>query len=129
MARGRMLVAALCGLMVTVSCAGAAHSRKGPSSFPLPASKKDCATCHQMEGSKPALALRKSMPDLCLECHTDRVAPAEHRIDIAPPAISKDLPLINGKLSCITCHDPHKNTYGALLRMKRTELCLTCHPV
>jgi len=32
-------------------------------------------------------------------------------------------------ITCLTCHDPHKNPYGNLLRMKETDLCLLCHPV
>jgi predicted CXXCH cytochrome family protein len=44
--------------------------------------------------------------------------------------IATDL-LRNGKVECISCHDPHKTTYACFLRKSnnRSSLCLTCHPV
>ncbi len=80
------------------------------------------------EGTKTSAALKKAPSGLCLECHPDRVAPQEHRVGIAPSLEPKKLPLADGKMTCVTCHDPHKNPYGTLLRMPETELCLACHP-
>jgi predicted CXXCH cytochrome family protein len=124
----KMAVATLCCSMVSVSWAGTAQPGKRPSSYPLPPSKKECATCHVTEGTKVTAALKKELSGLCLDCHPDRTAPREHRIDIEPSQEVKKLPLTNGKMTCVTCHDPHKNLYGALRRLPGTELCLACHP-
>ncbi len=37
--------------------------------------------------------------------------------------------LDNGRIECHTCHDPHDNTNGSLLRMSQTDagLCVFCH--
>ncbi len=114
--------------VITVSCAGATPPATRPTSFPLPASKKDCAACHLTEGTKTSATLKKAPSDLCLECHPDRVAPQEHRVGIPLSPAPKKLPLADGKITCVTCHDPHTNPYGSLLRMPETELCLVCHP-
>jgi predicted CXXCH cytochrome family protein len=53
--------------------------------------------------------------------------PAEHKVNVVPSMRVKGLPLSDGKITCVTCHDPHKNRYGKLLRVKAKELCLTCH--
>ncbi len=124
----KIVVAAFCFSMISLSCAGTTRHGKRPASFPLPDSKKDCATCHVTEGTKVTAALKKEPSDLCLGCHPDRTAPQEHRVGIAPSLAVTKLPLADGKMTCVSCHDPHKNTYGALLRLPGTELCLTCHP-
>jgi len=40
-----------------------------------------------------------------------------------------DPDLSNGTLECITCHEPHDNTYGSFLRVDNTNasLCTFCH--
>ena len=124
----KIAVATLCCSMIAVSCAGTAQPGKRQSSFPLPASKKDCSACHVTEGTKTTAALKKELSGLCLDCHPDRTAPQEHRVGITPSMAVTKLPLTDGKMTCFTCHDPHKNPYGALLRFPETELCLACHP-
>ncbi len=125
--RKAVAAAWLCSLVV-MSCAAAAQHGKRPLSLPLPQSKKDCATCHVSEGPKVTKALKKELSGLCLDCHPERTSPQEHRVGIAPAQAVRKLPLTNGRMTCITCHDPHKNAYGALLRLPGTELCLDCHP-
>jgi predicted CXXCH cytochrome family protein len=124
MAIRKIVVTVLWCSMVTVSC----NAGRRPAAFPLPDSKKNCATCHVIEGSRTTALLAKKLSDLCLDCHSDRVAPQEHRVGITPSMEVKRLPLADGKLTCVTCHDPHKNPHGALLRLPETELCLSCHP-
>jgi predicted CXXCH cytochrome family protein len=117
----------LCLAMGAVSYAGTqAPGTQAP--FPLPEIKKDCTICHVTEGAGNGALLKKKPPELCLDCHPDRVPPGEHKVDIVPSAPVKKLPLTDGKITCITCHDPHKNLYGKLLRMPETELCTVCHP-
>ncbi len=124
---GRALFIALVSL-AAVASAGSLSAQERSAPFPLPEIKKDCTTCHLTEGTKTGTRLTKKLSDLCLDCHPDRVAPQEHLVGIAPSMAVKDLPLTGGKMTCITCHDPHKNAYGALLRMPETTLCRTCHP-
>ena len=35
--------------------------------------------------------------------------------------------LRNGKVECVSCHDPHGSPYGLYTRQHRTKLCIGCH--
>jgi predicted CXXCH cytochrome family protein len=107
--------------------AAGARSGERPVEHPFPEIKKNCALCHR-DGSAPQEGLRKPVSGLCLDCHPERTAPAEHKVDIVPAMDVRGLPLTAGKITCVTCHDPHRNTFGSLLRKKQTDLCLSCHP-
>ena len=125
------IIAAACICIVSNAGAGTAPaSRARPSAgYALPEIKKDCATCHLQSGTSKAGELRKKPSALCLDCHQDRKAPADHRVDFVPAREIKGLPLTDGMITCVTCHDPHENAHGNLLRMKEADLCLLCHPV
>lgn len=97
--------------------------------FKLPESKRDCSRCHiSYEEGAEKILLTKSVTELCQGCHPDRMAQNEHAVNIIPSIRVKQLPLTEGKLTCITCHDPHQNIHGSLLRMPASELCMACHP-
>lgn len=116
--------------MLSAACAGAARPEAGkPAAYPLPEIKKDCSGCHTMEGALKGGELKKALSQLCLDCHQDRTAPAEHQVDIEPKREVKGLPLSAGRITCATCHDVHRNTHGSLLRMPARKLCALCHPV
>jgi predicted CXXCH cytochrome family protein len=93
------------------------------------AEKHECGYCHVTSGKTGKMQLRASVPELCIECHPDRSGPKEHKIGIVPPVKVPDLPLSkDGKMTCITCHDPHgKSGYPKLLRVEPSALCLKCH--
>jgi predicted CXXCH cytochrome family protein len=55
------------------------------------------------------------------------MAPNEHTVDVIPSMDVGGLPLKEGKVTCVTCHDPHKNPYSMLLRVPAKDLCLVCH--
>jgi len=94
----------------------------------LPASKQDCTTCHgSHQKDKGTLLLKKPLSGLCIECHPDRMAPTEHKIGVVPSMNTGTLPLADNKLTCITCHDPHSNRYGRMLRVPAKALCQSCH--
>jgi predicted CXXCH cytochrome family protein len=127
-----VLIAA-CSLLFSTAYAGTARQATGrPTTSsvlqPIPI-KKDCGICHLPAGSQEAGELKKKPSDLCLDCPRDRKAPRSHRFDIVPKMEVKGLPLADDKVTCITCHDPHANTYGSMLRMKSTDLCGACPPV
>jgi predicted CXXCH cytochrome family protein len=101
---------------------------KPAAGYPLPEIKKDCTICHLPAGTHKPEELKKQLSQLCLDCHRDRKAPAEHKVDMVPAMPVKGLPLTNGKMTCVTCHDPHANVNGNMLRMGTKALCLVCHP-
>lgn len=125
-----VIAAAVCSCMLSTACAGTARPAAGrPAAYPLPEIKKDCSGCHTLEGALKGGELKKALSLLCLDCHQDRTAQAEHAVDIEPKREVKGLPLSAGKITCATCHDVHRNTHGSLLRMPARKLCLVCHPV
>jgi DmsE family decaheme c-type cytochrome len=55
----------------------------------------------------------------CIECHT------EVRADILKPSHH---PIIEGKIGCENCHDPHGSMQKASLKSESiNDLCLSCH--
>lgn len=122
-----VIAAAACSYMLSTACAGTPRPGQ-PVSYPLPEIKKDCSGCHTPDGSRRG-ELKKALSQLCLDCHQDRTATSEHRVDIEPKREVKGLPLSAGRITCATCHDVHRNTHGSLLRMPARKLCLVCHPV
>lgn len=100
----------------------------GENHMPVPEIKKQCITCHSSnEPSRNSATLNKPLSGLCLDCHPDRKPGLEHTVDVIPSMSVVTLPLTEGKMTCVTCHDPHKNRYGNMLRIKPKELCLRCH--
>jgi len=93
----------------------------------MPEIKKDCSTCHVSHGSGGMLALKEPVTQLCIGCHPDRKGSAEHKVAVVPSVQVPGLPLIEGKVTCVTCHDPHSNANGAMLRIGPEKLCLACH--
>jgi predicted CXXCH cytochrome family protein len=96
--------------------------------FRLPAIKQDCTTCHVSHRmNKGTLLLKKKLAELCIECHPERMVSTEHKVGIIPSMNVGTLPLADNKLTCITCHDPHSNRYGRMLRVPAQDLCQSCH--
>ena len=88
---------------------------------------QDCAICHIMNSRNKAEQLIKPITVLCMTCHPDRKTPSEHMVDIVPSMAVKGLPLMNGKMTCVSCHDSHENRHKAMLRVDPRDLCLLCH--
>jgi predicted CXXCH cytochrome family protein len=117
-------------LLTIIACsvvtAGEAEQAATPG---VPEIKMTCATCHGSHNTNvPEPLLVKPLSALCLDCHQDRKAPNEHVVDVVPKTKVQGLPLKDGKMTCVTCHDPHKNVHGKMLRLPRKDLCLRCHP-
>ena len=117
-------------LLLVPGCIGSAEKKTRESVIgTLPEIKKDCTLCHTSpEVKKGAARLKKPLSALCLDCHPDRNSANEHKVDIVPTMEIKELPLFDGKMTCVTCHDPHWNKYGSLLRTRKSDLCMQCHP-
>lgn len=126
-----VIILAACSLLLSAACAETTQAKpdRTAASYPLPEIKKDCSICHLPAGTSKPQELKKKLSQLCLDCHSDRAAPAEHRVDIVPKMEVKGLPLTDGKMTCFTCHDAHANTYGKMLRMPARDLCFACHPL
>jgi len=122
-------------ILVSVQLALAVPVNAGPSQTPdlpvgqLPEIKKNCGTCHgSHKAKKGATSLKKPIAELCIDCHRERIAPNEHKVGVVPPVNPQTLPLQDGKITCVTCHNPHQNEHGSLLRLPERELCSSCHP-
>jgi predicted CXXCH cytochrome family protein len=88
---------------------------------------QDCTICHLSHKMKEVGLLKKPFDVLCLECHPERKAETEHAVDIVPEMDVGGLLLTDGKMTCVTCHDSHKNTYRNMLRVPPEDLCQKCH--
>ncbi|HYA32296.1 MAG TPA: cytochrome c3 family protein [Thermodesulfovibrionales bacterium] len=93
-----------------------------------PAEKHQCDNCHVFSDKSPGVVLKAPLSALCVGCHSGRTLSGEHIVDVVPSMKIDELPLSNGKMTCVTCHDPHeKSGYPKFLRVKPTDLCLKCH--
>lgn len=97
------------------------------SSSEIPEIKKQCDLCHRSHAMGGAILLNKPLSDLCLDCHPDRKAPGDHIVDVVPSMDVGGLPLLEGKMTCVTCHDPHEDPFGRMLRADPDKLCRYCH--
>jgi hypothetical protein len=106
-----------------------------------------CSSCHTSAVvGRGALRFGGNVSRLCQSCHDGRLAAREvHPVDVEPSAtiaqkIPSDIPLEEGKLTCLSCHDVSKDcTAGQpatavnryLLRGARVshpmEFCFRCH--
>ena len=98
-------------------------------SWETPPIKKACDTCHISHTMGGKMLLKAPLSELCLDCHPDRVAPAEHKVDIVPSMDVERLPLDGeGRMTCVTCHDPHGTSgLARMLRVESSKLCRYCH--
>ena len=106
-----------------------------------------CMECHEktpVKDKNKSLKFGGDFTQLC-KCHGYDPGTYIHPVDIFPseetlPMIPADLPLLEGKVSCITCHDiylqcqkspKHKILNKRFLRgapyVSRTDLCFRCH--
>ncbi len=89
-----------------------------------------CSSCHTQgvsDDTAVMATIRPALPQLCINCHRERVAAGEHIINVRPvTAHPTSLPLLNGEVSCTSCHDPH-GKQAAQLRIGADKLCLDCH--
>lgn len=89
-----------------------------------------CINCHVsgVNNFEQANApLIQNLPQLCIACHQQRIDDGEHIINVVPRlAIPHQLPLVDGQVSCTSCHDAHSQQ-PMQLRMDAAKLCLDCH--
>ena len=90
----------------------------------LAAGHQQCQDCHD-PGTPSATNLKQPLSGLCIDCHRTRIDAGEHAVDIPANTATTTLPLQAGRMTCITCHDPHAQ--GVALRLTDPRLCEACH--
>jgi len=87
-----------------------------------------CESCHgpgskhsDSGGAPNTIVNPHKSPEACFACHLDKKAqfnlPSHH-------------PVLEGKISCTDCHDPHKGDViigGGTELMSKNEICAKCH--
>jgi predicted CXXCH cytochrome family protein len=87
-----------------------------------------CESCHgpgskhvDSGGGPNTIVNPRKSPETCFQCHLDKKAqfnlPSHH-------------PVIEGKVSCGDCHDPHKGSVikgGGTELMGKNDICAKCH--
>jgi DmsE family decaheme c-type cytochrome len=81
-----------------------------------------CTSCHSVHSPKAEFGhlKEKTQLDVCANCHRDKIAKLDR---------SGHMPVREGKLTCMTCHNVHGSTNVRLLRKGDSvaELCTSCH--
>jgi len=80
-----------------------------------------CSDCHNpmAQFSASGLVRKASINETCLSCHRQQRAEFSRR---------SHMPVLEGKLSCVDCHNPHGSTTRSLLKADSiNETCYQCH--
>jgi DmsE family decaheme c-type cytochrome len=83
--------------------------------------KLSCSDCHNpmAKFSQTGLMKKKSIIETCFTCHQEKRAEFSRR---------SHMPLLEGKISCDDCHNPHGSVKRPLLKMNSVaETCFQCH--
>jgi DmsE family decaheme c-type cytochrome len=91
--------------------AGSVHQRN----------KLSCSDCHNpmAKFSQTGLMKKKSISETCFTCHQEKRAEFSRR---------SHMPLLEGKISCDDCHNPHGSPTKRLLKGDSVaETCFQCH--
>jgi DmsE family decaheme c-type cytochrome len=95
-----------------------------------------CIDCHTLKGQGEWHASTHAMENIsCLDCHSihQTVNPLDtckdcHQEVYAQFQLPSHHPVPEGKMSCVSCHDPHAATeYQLKTSMRSNDLCFTCH--
>lgn len=94
-----------------------------------------CISCHKIHNAdSPNLII--GLDDNCMQCHnkdgiakTKMIGENSHPVNRVPKfKIKKEYKLKDGKIVCVTCHNPHDKGYdGKFLRKNKLGLCTDCH--
>jgi DmsE family decaheme c-type cytochrome len=78
-----------------------------------------CTSCHDIHAANDRVRMKLTQPEVCFECHK------EQRTQVNRPYHH---PVIEGKVVCSDCHNPH-GTVGVklLVRDSVVDTCYTCH--
>jgi DmsE family decaheme c-type cytochrome len=80
-----------------------------------------CADCHNpmQQISANALLVRPTVAETCFLCHPQQRAEFRRR---------SHMPLLEGKITCTDCHNPHGSATRPMLKADSVnDVCYTCH--
>lgn len=78
-----------------------------------------CASCHQVHTAHDKVRDKATQSEVCFTCHKDK------RAEISRPSRH---PILEGKVACSDCHNPHGTAGPALLvRDSVNDTCYQCH--
>lgn len=87
--------------------------------------KVSCLSCHGMhaaaanEGKSPLLKKAGGAANTCYQCHAEKKAQIRK---------SAHMPIVEGKMGCTSCHNPHGSAGETLLaKASVAETCYQCH--
>jgi DmsE family decaheme c-type cytochrome len=76
-----------------------------------------CTSCHTLH-SRDNVRDKLTQPEVCFNCHKDK------RVQINKPSRH---PVLEGKVSCSDCHNPHGNNPKQMKKASVVETCWQCH--
>ena len=78
-----------------------------------------CTSCHQIHTAHDAVRDKLTQPEVCFTCHK------EQRAQVSRPSHH---PILEGKVVCSDCHNPHGSVGPKLVRRDSVnDTCYTCH--
>ena len=97
----------------------------------MPEGMMECSLCHTLDDkglpAEKGRELVDAMEDMCAGCHEARIKEGEHPVGVKQKT-ETELPLYEGKVECLTCHEPHgRGGNHAMLRLPPEALCSACH--
>lgn len=88
---------------------GSAHQRRDVA----------CTSCHQIHTARDKVRDKRTQPEVCFACHKEQRAQANR---------ASHHPIVEGKVACSNCHNPHGSSGPALLVEDTVnETCFSCH--
>jgi len=78
-----------------------------------------CANCHTVHAPRDKVLSKVTQFEVCFTCHKDR------RAEVSRPSHH---PVLEGKVSCSDCHNPHGSAGPKLMKRDSVnDTCYTCH--
>ena len=78
-----------------------------------------CASCHSVHAAKDKVLTKITQPEVCFTCHK------QQRAELNRPSRH---PILEGKVACSDCHNPHGSVGPKLMKRDSTvETCYQCH--
>ena len=78
-----------------------------------------CSTCHKIHAAKDTVRDKRTQTEVCFSCHKDK------RTQMNKPSHH---PVIEGKMACSDCHNPHGSAGPRMLKRNSVvETCYDCH--
>ncbi len=97
-----------------------------------------CGACHRVHNSGFYLfddSLGEDVEKICAGCHSDdgpasrTIISTSHKPNLKKMNVERDVYLQEGKMVCLTCHEPHSDKDGMFREIdaKEKNVCVACH--